>query len=371
MASGKDSEPEAKKIATFLWLAGSKVTEIYSTLFPNDGTAHGMVGTMVTSSDPSTSAAVVSRTLEDVLKAFDDYSIPFRNITMESYKFNNIVQTEGQPFIEFETQLRKQYCKQQKKRVDNNNYNSSNRRVDNNNISNKRVDNNNYKSKQIDVDRKQTAGAGSEPERLRSRLGLIGGKEKTRIKSLPKEEGRRHRAESCTVDQGSKKDEEKPTKTEAPAKTKPSKALNAKLEQQARLEEEAEAERLANLSPEDKLAEKLRLQKIQEASDLKHAQDAFGVTSTSGGLDAFNPESKEEFKEFGATISWKVAQFRESEHFPQFVEDLVRSLCVNLSAADIKRVEMTVEILHSEKLKQGPEVRGIHGSSSILKFILG
>ncbi|XP_070854047.1 eukaryotic translation initiation factor 3 subunit J-like, partial [Drosophila suzukii] len=212
---------------------------------------------------------------------------------------------------------------------------------------------------------------GSEPERLRSRLGLIGGKEKTRIKSLPKEEGRRHRAESCTVDQGSKKDEEKPTKTEAPAKTKPSKALNAKLEQQARLEEEAEAERLANLSPEDKLAEKLRLQKIQEASDLKHAQDAFGVTSTSGGLDAFNPESKEEFKEFGATISWKVAQFRESEHFPQFVEDLVRSLCVNLSAADIKRVEMTVEILHSEKLKQGPEVRGIHGSSSILKFILG
>ncbi|XP_070854115.1 uncharacterized protein [Drosophila suzukii] len=250
MASGKDSEPEAKKIATFLWLAGSKVTEIYSTLFPNDGTAHGMVGTMVTSSDPSTSAAVVSRTLEDVLKAFDDYSIPFRNITMESYKFNNIVQTEGQPFIEFETQLRKQvqlcdykcdcgrtyeermlldrfiigiqdkrlqlkllesknkkleeiiteckafeaaaknneflrnphyeksvdavvrrcyncgaifnpnhlsecrakemacyycgkighfskYCKQQKKRVDNNNYNSSNRRVDNNNISNK------------------------------------------------------------------------------------------------------------------------------------------------------------------------------------------------------------------------------------------
>nr|XP_016941751.2 eukaryotic translation initiation factor 3 subunit J-like [Drosophila suzukii] len=158
---------------------------------------------------------------------------------------------------------------------------------------------------------------------------------------------------------GSLKDEEKPTKTEAPDKTKPSKALKAKMEQQARLEEEAEAERLANLSPEDKLAEKLRLQKIQEASDLKHVQDAFGVTSTSGGFDAFNPESKEEFKEFGTTNSWKVAQFRESEHFPQFVEDLVRSLCVNLSAADIKKVKMNVEILHSEKLKQGPE----HSSS--------
>ncbi|KAI8036308.1 hypothetical protein M5D96_010901 [Drosophila gunungcola] len=126
-------------------------------------------------------------------------------------------------------------------------------------------------------------------------------------------------------DEEEKKDEEKPTKTEAPAKPKPSKALKAKLEQQARLEEEAEAERLANLSPEEKLAEKLRLQKIQEASDLKHAQDAFGVTSTSdGGLEAFNPESKEEFKEFGATL---------------------------MSAADIKKVKMNVEILHSEKLK--------------------
>lgn len=78
------------------------------------------------------------------------------------------------------------------------------------------------------------------------------------------------------------------------------------------------------------MAEKLRLQKIQEESDLKHALDAFGVTSTtSGGLDAFNPESKEEFKEFGATLSWKVGQYRESPHFPQFIEDLVRGLCVN------------------------------------------
>lgn len=27
---------------------------------------------------------------------------------METYKFNNIIQADGQPFIEFETQLRKQ-----------------------------------------------------------------------------------------------------------------------------------------------------------------------------------------------------------------------------------------------------------------------
>ncbi|KAH8299873.1 hypothetical protein KR044_007110 [Drosophila immigrans] len=153
-------------------------------------------------------------------------------------------------------------------------------------------------------------------------------------------------------DEEEKKDEEKPTtKTEVPVKTKPNKALKAKLEEQERLLEEEEQKRLENLTPEEKLAEKLRLQKIQEESDLKSALETFGVTSIGGGLDALNPESKEEFKEFGASISWKVAQYRESPHFPLFVEDLVRSLCVNLSAADIKKVKMSVESLHSEKLK--------------------
>ncbi|XP_017060520.1 uncharacterized protein LOC108100918 [Drosophila ficusphila] len=109
LATGKDKEPESKRIATFLWLAGSKATEIYNTLFPNDGSASGMVGCSITNSEPtSSSAVVVSRPLEDVLKAFDEYSIPMKNITMESYKFNSIAQAEGQPFVEFETKLRKQ-----------------------------------------------------------------------------------------------------------------------------------------------------------------------------------------------------------------------------------------------------------------------
>ncbi|EDW36272.1 GL16765 [Drosophila persimilis] len=157
-------------------------------------------------------------------------------------------------------------------------------------------------------------------------------------------------------DEEEKKDEEneKPTITDVPVKTKPSKALKAKLEEQARLEEEKEAKRLASLTPEEKLAEKLRLQKIQEDSDLNHALDTFGVTraETNGnGLDSFNPETKEQFKEFGSALSWKVGQYRESAEFPQFVEDLVRGLCIHLSAADIKKVKMSVEILHSEKLK--------------------
>ncbi|XP_037950759.1 eukaryotic translation initiation factor 3 subunit J-like, partial [Teleopsis dalmanni] len=152
-------------------------------------------------------------------------------------------------------------------------------------------------------------------------------------------------------DEEEKKDEEKSAPAAVPIKTKPNKVLKAKLAEEERLAEEAEEQRLANMTSEEKMAEKLRLQKIQEESDLKSALETFGVSSIASGLDAFNPQSKEEFKEFGATLSWKLAQFKESPHFPQFVEELVRSICVNLSATDMKKVKMNVESLHSEKVK--------------------
>lgn len=83
------------------------------------------------------------------------------------------------------------------------------------------------------------------------------------------------------------------------------------------------------MTAEEKLAEKLRLQKIQEESDLKSALETFGVSDIRRDLDAFNPQTEEEFKEFGATLSWKLAQYKESPHFPQFIEDLVRSIGVH------------------------------------------
>lgn len=153
-------------------------------------------------------------------------------------------------------------------------------------------------------------------------------------------------------DEEEKKDEEKAESKPVPVnKTKPSKALKAKIAEQERLIEDEEAKRLEDLTPEEKLAEKLRIQKIQEESDLKSALETLGVSNVGSGLDAFDPQSKEEFKEFAAALSWKVAQYKESTHFPQFIEDLVRSLCVNLSATDIKKVKISVENLHTEKLK--------------------
>lgn len=117
-ASGKTNGTESTKIATFLWLIGRQASEIYNTLFPNDGTEERILGIAADNGEQGQDDAVAAnngRKLEDVLKAFDGYCIPKKNITMESFKFNNIVQKEKQPFVEFATELRKQieFCSSQ------------------------------------------------------------------------------------------------------------------------------------------------------------------------------------------------------------------------------------------------------------------
>lgn len=48
------------------------------------------------------------RTLDEVLKKFDQHCMPQKNVTMESYKFNNMAQKERQTFNDFLTELRMQ-----------------------------------------------------------------------------------------------------------------------------------------------------------------------------------------------------------------------------------------------------------------------
>lgn len=83
------------------------------------------------------------------------------------------------------------------------------------------------------------------------------------------------------------------------------------------------------MTPEEKLAEKLRLQKIQEEADLRAAMDTFGVSATDKtGLDAFNPTNKTELAEFTDALSKKISQYKHLDDYPGFLEELVRNLCV-------------------------------------------
>lgn len=85
-----------------------------------------------------------------------------------------------------------------------------------------------------------------------------------------------------------------------------------------------------NMTPEEKLAEKLRLQKLQEEADLKAAMDTFGVQpSPSEGIDGMHPTNKVEFEEFGNAIAKKVGNYKNHDEYLTFLEDLVRKLCAN------------------------------------------
>ncbi|XP_075877513.1 eukaryotic translation initiation factor 3 subunit J-B [Nelusetta ayraudi] len=115
------------------------------------------------------------------------------------------------------------------------------------------------------------------------------------------------------------------------------------------------------LTPEDEIAEKLRLKKLQEDSDLELANDAFGVSSTTNnvaGIDAMCPSSKEDFTEFEKLLKEKICQFEKSVHYASFLESLVRELCISLEVEDLKKVSSSVSVLLSEKQKQEKQNKG-------------
>lgn len=88
-----------------------------------------------------------------------------------------------------------------------------------------------------------------------------------------------------------------------------------------------------DMTPAERLAEKLRLQKLQEEADLLTALDTLGLTTEKStpatGIDGMSPTSKAEFSELSDAISKKVSTFKNSEEFPGFLEELVQSVCAN------------------------------------------
>ncbi|XP_023950340.1 eukaryotic translation initiation factor 3 subunit J isoform X2 [Bicyclus anynana] len=147
-----------------------------------------------------------------------------------------------------------------------------------------------------------------------------------------------------------KKDEEKKESTPTPLPTKPKKKILEKIAEKERLEQAAEKEE--ELTPEQKAAEKLRRQKLQEESDLRLAMETFGIESGgSGKLDGFNPTTKEEFTEFADLLCTKINLYKNREEFPAFVDELVKNIILQMASADIKRIKLTVDNLYIEKQK--------------------
>jgi len=123
----------------------------------------------------------------------------------------------------------------------------------------------------------------------------------------------------------------------------------------ALLAEEQQASEAAKAyanTPEGKLDEKLRAQKIAEAADREMARELMGGGPVgSGSIDSMIPTTKDDFKQFSKAISEKVQQFNESSHYNDFVEGLIKDLALDLSAPTLKKVKIHVETLHSTKVK--------------------
>lgn len=116
-----------------------------------------------------------------------------------------------------------------------------------------------------------------------------------------------------------------------------------------RLQEEEEAK--LN-TPEGKLAEKLRLQKLEENNQLELARDMLGVkTEDASGIN-FNPETKEEFSELSATLLDKFRELESSEHYQDFAAQFISGICMNLSIPTLKKIKSEAEAFTSAKLKE-------------------
>uniref|UniRef100_A0A4W2G6R6 Eukaryotic translation initiation factor 3 subunit J n=1 Tax=Bos indicus x Bos taurus TaxID=30522 RepID=A0A4W2G6R6_BOBOX len=106
------------------------------------------------------------------------------------------------------------------------------------------------------------------------------------------------------------------------------------------------------LTAEEQLADKLRLKKLQEESDLELAKETFGVNNTVYGIDAMNPSSRDDFTEFGKLLKDKITQYEKSLYYANFLEALVRDVCISLEIDDLKKITNSLTVLCSEKQKQ-------------------
>ncbi|XP_024880947.1 eukaryotic translation initiation factor 3 subunit J [Temnothorax curvispinosus] len=164
-----------------------------------------------------------------------------------------------------------------------------------------------------------------------------------------------------------KRDVEKPA--EAPkAKPKPKKALAERIEEREKKAKE-EAERKVkeieeSLTPEERRAELLRRQRLQEEADLRLAMETFGVTnatevSPNESLDTMVPDTKEEFEQFGTALLQKINQFNKHAEYPPFAEELIKSIALNLSSNYLKKVKTIVDnlLIEKQKMEKGDKAK--------------
>ncbi|XP_059392051.1 eukaryotic translation initiation factor 3 subunit J-A isoform X2 [Carassius carassius] len=173
-------------------------------------------------------------------------------------------------------------------------------------------------------------------------------------------------------DEEEEKEEEKKSEAKPTEKKKLSEKIKEKENLQRKKQEELlkqleESEDSTELTPEEELAEKLRVKKLQEDSDLELAKEAFGVVSNNvTGIDAMSPSTKEDFTEFERLLKEKISSYEKSIHYSSFLETLFRDLCLSLEVEDFKKISNSLTVLLSEKQRQEKANKGKKKKKGVL-----
>ncbi|XP_059402004.1 eukaryotic translation initiation factor 3 subunit J-A-like [Carassius carassius] len=173
-------------------------------------------------------------------------------------------------------------------------------------------------------------------------------------------------------DEEEEKEEEKNSETKPTEKKKLSEKIKEKENLQRKKQEELqkrleESKNITELTPEEELAEKLRVKKLQEDSDLELAKEVFGVVSNNvSGIDAMSPSTKEDFTEFERLLKEKISSYEKSIHYSSFLEALFRDLCLSLEVDDFKKINNSLTVLLSEKQRQEKANKGKKKKKGVL-----
>lgn len=133
------------------------------------------------------------------------------------------------------------------------------------------------------------------------------------------------------------------------------------------------------MTPEEKLAEKQRLQKIQEESDLQFAVDMMGIQdkdltpevksladadlSTAAGLEALGDAVIKKIRD--------TDRLEKKNYFPIFVEKFCKDICANLELDELKKVTASLNALYNDKVKASKPVKGKKKGAGKAKLHLG
>mmetsp|Transcript_8648 Transcript_8648/g.10206 ORF Transcript_8648/g.10206 Transcript_8648/m.10206 type:complete len:177 (+) Transcript_8648:226-756(+) len=137
------------------------------------------------------------------------------------------------------------------------------------------------------------------------------------------------------------------------------KQLEAEKEAQLQLEKEMAA-KMEAMTPAEKMAEKLRLQKLVEESDNKLTDELFAKKEdgifdedvVAATLQSIPLDNEQHFKNFASAIGKRLELEDKTLRTREFVKELLRSVAPTLPYEDLQEIDSVLSVVKNTKVKK-------------------